>query len=64
MLRRTVSTSDTLFVGSPVHRNGDALQFVPELMKVGKPYPFQFKEWWFIAVKRADSTLDFFYISE
>ena len=46
----------------PILKKGEALQFVPQLMQVGRPYPFQFIDWWFVAVKRSDDALDFFHI--
>ncbi len=50
------------FVRSPTFKKGEALQFVPGLMDVGRPYPFQFLDWWFVVVKRADGALDFLYV--
>ncbi len=48
---------------SPMFKRGEAIQFVPDLMEVGRPYPFQFMDWWFVAVKRRGGELDFFHIS-
>ena len=40
------------------------LRINSNLMNTHRPYPFQFADWWFVAVKRADQTLDFYYVGE
>ena len=55
---------DDWFVRSPMLKKGEAIQFVPDLMEVGRPYPFQFLDWWFLAVKRTDGSLDFLHIGD
>ena len=47
---------------SPIFKKGTALQFVPQRMQVGRPYTFQFIDWWFVAVKRNDGSIDFFHV--
>ena len=47
---------------SPIFKKGKALQFVPQLMQVSRPYPFQFIDWWFVAIKRNDGSIDFFHV--
>ena len=49
---------------SPFLRKGESIQISSQLMHVNEPYPFQFMEWWFIAVKRADGELYFYYVGE
>jgi len=46
----------------PFTEKGESLQISSDTMVVGTPYPFFFMEWWFVAVKRADGELDFFYL--
>ena len=47
---------------SPIFKKGKALQFVPQRMQVSRPYPFQFIDWWFVAIKRNDGSIDFFHV--
>jgi len=49
---------------SPFSSKGEALQISSHLMHVNEPYPFQFMEWWFVAVKRSDGELYFYYVGE
>ena len=49
---------------SPFRRTGEALQILSHLMTIGVPYPVQFMEWWFVAVKRADGEVYFYYLEE
>lgn len=49
---------------SPFLRKGESLQISSHLMHANEPYPFQFMEWWFVAVKRADGELYFYYVGE
>ncbi len=53
---------EILSLRSPFARNGDALQVSSKHMGVGVPYPFQFMEWWFVAIKRTDGDLYFYYL--
>ena len=49
---------------SPFLSTGESLQISSHLMNVNKPYPFQFIDWWFVAVKRTDGELYFYYVGE
>ncbi len=51
-------------VRSPFLGNGESLQISSHLMHANEPYPFHFMEWWFVAVKRADGELYFYYVGE
>lgn len=31
-------------------------------MEVNKPYPFEFGDWWFLAVKSTDGDVNFYHI--
>ena len=53
---------ENLAVSSPFLIIGEALQISSKVMHIDRPYPFQFINLWFIAVKRADGDLDFYYI--
>ena len=53
---------ETLSFRSPFVKNGDALQVSSRHMDVGVPYPFQFMEWWFVAIKRQDGDMYFYYL--
>ena len=45
------------FSGGP-----ESLTVDPHLMVVNKPYPFEFEDWWFVAVKNTDGDVNFYYI--
>ncbi len=45
---------------TPVSREGEGLIIDPNLMDVQRPYPFQFGDWWFVAVKETDGTINFY----
>ena len=47
---------------NPYVQEGEAFRFLPEWMEEGRPYPFRIFNWWFIAVKRENSEIEFFYI--
>ena len=49
---------------SPFLSTGESLQISSHLMDVNKPYSFQFMDWWFVAVKRTDGELYFYYVGE
>ena len=55
---------EVLPASSPFLGKGEALQISSHLMHVNEPYPFQFMEWWFVAVKRSDGELYFYYVGE
>ena len=48
--------------GNPYIRNGNAIEFMPELMVTDQPYPVKFAGCWFVAVKRLSGSLDFLYV--
>lgn len=60
--RGAYDCGDNWFVRSPMFKKGEAIEFVTDSMEVGKPYPFQFLGWWFLAVKRTNGSLDFLHI--
>ena len=53
---------DILSLRSPFAKKGEALQISSKHMDIGVPYPFQFMEWWFVAIKRLDGDLYFYYL--
>ena len=55
---------DSLIPTSPFSTEEGSLRINSNLMDAHRPYPFQFVDWWFVAVKRADQTLDFYYVGE
>ena len=53
---------DPLMPASPFSSEEGSLRINSNLMDAHRPYTFQFVDWWFVAVKRADQTLDFYYV--
>jgi hypothetical protein len=50
------------FSAEPCMFDGQAVRFNPALMEEGAPYPFQMSGSWFVAVKRAEGHIDFFFV--
>lgn len=48
---------------SPFVKKGDRLEVLTGIMTEGEPYPFQFMNWWFVAVRRGTG-VDFFYVQD
>ena len=46
----------------PFSKGPESLTVDPHLMVVNKPYPFEFGNWWFVAVKNTDEDVNFYYI--
>ena len=59
-----VEVDDIVVEKSPFSMKGEALQISSREMEVGRPYPCEFMGWWFVAVRREDDQLYFYYLGE
>ena len=58
----SVSDGTALADGQPVAGYGQAVRLDPQAMREGTPYPFEMSGCWFIAMKRPEGHIDFFFV--